>query len=319
MSIILDNLQVKDGHCPFPSCQASIAKADIKNGDRTCPECGRWAVLNSGNQTPSQGLIDVASFPRSRRPALKPESDERDRNLDSKLEALRVARGTKEEKEDIELYRQIHVQNTPFSNMDSFLGGRGFPSLSATEVIHSLQTSDGQTIKPVIFGRIDKGFFLADNDWTCYRRNYFSLDCSYTLQPTIPNGAEPMYLTQDGGPGPQVHGLAISIAAVVDGRNGKSIELVQHTKDKPALITLAPHPPASHGLEKDRTGRSNLYDSQGPNHNPDQLDMEATFERIQFTTTNSSKRRAVKQVYHLLVELFADVGGAHPDRWIKIA
>lgn len=172
---------------------------------------------------------------------------------------------------------------------------------------------------------------MADNDWTCYRRNYFSLSCSYTLQPTIPKGA--IYLVgKHGGSGAQVHNFAMSIAAGVDGQDGKSIELVQHTpkrdkgpQDAPARITLAPRPPAPHGLYGGDSGlsgsRGSIYDAQGFNQNPNSPQIEATFERIQFknATDNNEKRRAAQQYYHLFVELFADVGPQHADRWVKIA
>lgn len=184
-------------------------------------------------------------------------------------------------------------------------------------------------IRPEIFGKIDKGFFMADNDWTCYRRNYFSLNCSYTLHPAIPTGT--IHLVQPGGSSPQVYDFAISIAAVVDGRDGKAIELVQHTpkrdkgpQDKPARITLAPRPPPSHGMYGGDSGLGGssrgLYD-QNYGSNANQHAMEATFERIQFknATANNGKRRAAQQYYHLLVELFADVGQQHSERWIKIA
>jgi len=216
--------------------------------------------------------------------------------------------------------------------MDSSLGGNPCPPLFPTEIHYTLETSDHHVIKPEIFGRIDKGFFQADGDWTCYRRNYFSLVCSYTLTPNIPNGS--IYLLQPhGGQGPQVHSFAMSIAAVVDGRGGKSIDLVQHTpkrdkgpQDKPARISLAPRPPPPHGIYVDSlsgSGRSSLYDTQGFSQNPNQPAMEATFERIQFknATANNGKRRAAQQYYHLLVELFAEVGSHAPpsERWVKIA
>lgn len=213
--------------------------------------------------------------------------------------------------------------------MDSSVGNTSSPPLHPTEVIHQLQTSDGQIIRPEIFGRIDKGFFMADNDWTCYRRNYFSLNCSYTLLPTVPNGS--IHLMQHGGSSPQVYGFALSIAAVVDGRDGKSIELVQHTpkrdkgpQDKPARIALAPRsppPPGMYGGDSSLAGGSRgLYDP-GFGQNPNAPATEATFERIQFknATANNGKRRAAQQYYHLLVELFADVGAQHSERWVKIA
>lgn len=215
------------------------------------------------------------------------------------------------------------------TNMDNSLGSQGSPPLNPTEVHHQLQTSDGQLIRPEIFGKIDKGFFMADNDWTCYRRNYFALNCSYTLHPVIPTGN--LHLMQHGGASPQVYGFALSIAAVVDGRDGKSIELVQHTakrdkgpQEKPPRITVAPRPPPSLGMYGGDSGLSGgsrgLYD-QSFSQTPNQTTMEATFERIQFknATANNGKRRAAQQYYHLLVELFADVGQQHPDGWIKVA
>jgi meiosis-specific transcription factor NDT80 len=215
------------------------------------------------------------------------------------------------------------------TNMENSLGAQASPPLHATEVLYQLQTADGQMIRPEIFGKIDKGFFMADNDWTCYRRNYFSLNCSYTLHPTIPTGT--LHVVQPGGSHPQVFEFAISIAAVVDGRDGKAIELVQHTpkrdkgpQDKPSRITLAPRPPPSSlGMyvgDNGLGGSRGLYD-QGYGPNSNHQAMEATFERIQFknATANNGKRRAAQQYYHLLVELFADVGKQHPDRWIKIA
>lgn len=218
---------------------------------------------------------------------------------------------------------------SPISNMDSSLGGGpASPPLFPTEVAYNLQSADGQIIKPEIFGKIDKGFFMADGDWTCYRRNYFSLNCSYTLSPTVPTG--PMYLVQHNGAGPAVQAFAMSIAAVVDGRDGKSIELVQHTpkrdkgpQEKPARMTLAPRPPASHGMygSDSMSARAEMYVPPTFSPNPNQPAVEATFERIQFknATANNGKRRAAQQYYHLLVELFADVGPQHPERWIKIA
>lgn len=81
------------------------------------------------------------------------------------------------------------------------------PPLNATELLCSLQTSEGQIIRPKIFGRIDKGFFMADNDWTCYRRNYFEVTCSYTFLPTLPPGA--IYISQGDHKTAQVYCFAM--------------------------------------------------------------------------------------------------------------
>lgn len=171
---------------------------------------------------------------------------------------------------------------------------------------------------------------MADNDWTCYRRNYFSLNCSFTIQPTLPTGT--IYLVENGRLGAQIYTFAMSIAAVVDGREGKSIELVQHTpkrdkgpQEKPSRMTLSPRPPASQSMYGDHSlggsSRPGLYETQGFGQNPNQPAVEATFERIQFknATANNGKRRAAQQYYHLLVELFADVGSQRSERYVKIA
>lgn len=199
-------------------------------------------------------------------------------------------------------------------------------------------------LKPDITGTIDKGFFLAENEWTCYRRNYFSCICSFhvpsaahpqaTLQFT-PNGSSQTY---------QVAGWAMCISAVVAENDAHTIELVQHTpkRDKgpiapPEKIRLNPktpqaaHHPLGHYTAADMglAGPSRAYEQsmygQGMQH-PGlhaSLPTEHTFERIQFkqATANNGKRRAAQQYYHLVVELFADVGpqGQGNDQYIKVA
>ena len=207
-------------------------------------------------------------------------------------------------------------------------GGQAGPPLEPTESHHTLQTSDGTAVRPELFGRIDKGFFLADNDWTCYRRNYFSLNCSFTLHPLV--SASTVLLVHQNGTSMQIYDFGLCIAAVVDGRDGKPIELVQHTpkrdkgpQEKPKRVTVTPKPHVTHGLYGSDNGfgsSRSIYDQGfgqaqgGPQH-------EACFERIQFknATANNGKRRAAQQYYHLLIELFADVGQQAPERWIKVA
>lgn len=199
----------------------------------------------------------------------------------------------------------------------------GSPPLNPTEQLHQLQTQNGEMVRPEIFGKIDKGFFLADNDWTCYRRNYFSLNCSFTLHP---HTNVPIHLIQGHGSA-QIYGWALSIAAVVDGIDGKPIDLVQHTpkrdkgpQEKPPRIPVQPRPHQPFYAGDSGVGSTSRYD-QGFGHPPNQPQSEATFERIQFkcATANNGKRRAAQQYYHLLVELFADVGGQQSERWVKVA
>ena len=95
MSIVLDDLKARDGRCPFPSCQTSTEGVEVKNGGRTCLECGRWAVLTP--QKPIDPLISNTSQSTQKESKINEESDK-----ESEEELGEV--------EDIEIYRQIHVQ-----------------------------------------------------------------------------------------------------------------------------------------------------------------------------------------------------------------
>jgi meiosis-specific transcription factor NDT80 len=104
------------------------------------------------------------------------------------------------------------------------------PPFEDQETLIGLKQEDGTPIAVNIDCRIEKGFFISsDNCWTCYRRNYFSVICSYALQP-LPCG-RPVYLVRNGkmGRAEQVQAMAVCLSAVVDGTAGKAVELVQHT------------------------------------------------------------------------------------------
>ncbi|KAK0617842.1 hypothetical protein B0T17DRAFT_495237, partial [Bombardia bombarda] len=222
---------------------------------------------------------------------------------------------------------------------------QNIPPLGTMQSLGNLSYSDASStpIKVDINGTIDKGFFLADDNWTCYRRNYFSCVCSYTLAPTmppsfptptmqfVPNGSQNVY---------PVYGFAMSISAIVADSENQAIELVQHTPKrdkgpiaKPEKVRLSPKPPqppshhlgsmfggggAESGMVSSRPYEQS-YGQQQQNPTPS----EHTFERIQFkqATANNGKRRAAQQYYHLLVELWADLGPQHSgtDPFMKVA
>jgi len=190
-------------------------------------------------------------------------------------------------------------------------------------------------IKVDISGVIDKGFFVADNEWTCYRRNYFSCVCSFSLTPMTHN--PPINFIPTGSTQPySVYGFAMCISAVVSDNDSHTIELVQHTPKrdkgpiaKPEKVRLSPKPPqASHHpltslyAGPDGSLGSSRYEQGFGQPQQSSAPTEHTFERIQFkqATANNGKRRAAQQYYHLLVELWADVGqqgGSEP--WVRVA
>ncbi|KAK0701805.1 hypothetical protein B0T26DRAFT_659382, partial [Lasiosphaeria miniovina] len=223
--------------------------------------------------------------------------------------------------------------------MDASYGAKSqqnVPPLGSTTVLGQLSFPDSPAtpVKLDINGIIDKGFFLAENEWTCYRRNYFSCTCSYSISPSS-NGPMPMQFTQPGTQQVcQVYGFAMCISAVVAENDTHSIDLVQHTPKrdkgpvaKPEKVRLAPkpaqashHPLGMYGGPNEGITSPRGYEGYGQPSSP--LPTEHTFERIQFkqATANNGKRRAAQQYYHLIVELWGDLGGqGGSDPFVKIA
>jgi meiosis-specific transcription factor NDT80 len=207
------------------------------------------------------------------------------------------------------------------------------PPLMSVQTSGSLQYDNGTPIKVEITGTVDKGFFLADGEWTCYRRNYMTCACSYSLQPHYANTGI-HFLPPGATQSFQVYGLYMSISAAVADNDQQSIELVQHTPkrdkgptSKPEKVLLAPKnsvPPHHTSMYSDTSSASGarMYqDGYGNGQGVGQPATEHTFERIQFkqATQNNGKRRAAQQYYHLMVELWADLGSQTPEKFFKIA
>lgn len=234
-----------------------------------------------------------------------------------------------------------HAQFAPL-RMESGYGQKSqqtIPPLNPMTPLGVLQYAGHQAtqIKFEINGSIDKGFFLAENEWTCYRRNYFSCICSFTLHPLYPGQA--MQFTPSSGPQTSypVYGFAMNISAVVADSDTQAIDLVQHTPKrdkgpiaKPEKVRLQPKPAqqqqftpmgqmAMYGQSDAGLPPARPYDPAFGQGQGSVL-TEHTYERIQFkqATANNGKRRAAQQYYHLLVELYADVGGSGNDQYMKI-
>ena len=127
----------------------------------------------------------------------------------------------------------------------------GTPPFLEQDTMHEL-VCNGQPLATNIEAKIEKGFFLSsDNSWTCYRRNYFTVQCSFTLTP-FPSGRQIHLVKALDKRQHPVQAMAVSLSAAVDGATGKTIELVQHTpkRDKGpqsavGLVRLVPTPPGN--------------------------------------------------------------------------
>ncbi|KAI8367421.1 hypothetical protein EDC96DRAFT_461870 [Choanephora cucurbitarum] len=182
------------------------------------------------------------------------------------------------------------------------------PFFSSTKPADNLYALDRSTLLNIrIQAKMDRGFFLADNDWTCYRRNYFQVSGAFSVlgMSHYYSEQETFCLVQMDGNFYPVHGFSMNISARVS-NSDKKIELVQHTpkRDKGPQSTPSP---------KSIVPGGNLsMSSVGANQSI------VTFERIQFktATANNGKRRAAQQYYVCLVDLYAEIEG---NKRVKIA
>ncbi|CAG8444464.1 272_t:CDS:2 [Dentiscutata heterogama] len=156
------------------------------------------------------------------------------------------------------------------------------PFFSPTQQHYNLWSMDRTySFKLRINSKVDRGFFLADNDWTCYRRNYFQISSAFSISSaTHPvNEADVPCLLEVDGQFHTVTQFLLGITARVS-NSDKKIELVQHTpkRDKGPQMVPVPKPI--------RPGGNLNLSSVGSNSNI------VTFERIQFktATANNGKR-----------------------------
>ncbi|KAM0110418.1 hypothetical protein ACP6JB_003829 [Aspergillus fumigatus] len=219
------------------------------------------------------------------------------------------------------------------------------PPFHETDILLPI-VAGSQAIKPDIHAKIHKGFFQVDDKWTCYRRNYFSVSCSFSLHPWT---RAPLYLKLSDQTTERILKFSMCISAVVNAQYGETRELVQHTpkrdkqsERKPGKVVLQPcQPPPplllNHGAANSGGGQHAFaLNSQSAALSMDysssytgapqqsQPPTQHTFERIQFqkATANNGKRRAQQQYYNLVVELYAEItnpNNGSETQWMKVA
>jgi len=171
------------------------------------------------------------------------------------------------------------------------------PYFRDTEQIHRIFSSDrNRQFKLRLFPKIDRGFFLTDNDWTCYRRNYFQVSSSFTALDASSQRLElPCFIQTETGWW-TITQFLINVSAKTS-TNTRDIELVQHTAKRDKGPQLIPQPRPC-----DPQSAPVLNFRQDPESRA-----VVTFERLQFksATANNGKRRAAQQYHIIVMELFA--------------
>ncbi|KAL0093493.1 hypothetical protein F4703DRAFT_1718623, partial [Phycomyces blakesleeanus] len=174
--------------------------------------------------------------------------------------------------------------------------GIGPPFGIATEYESLVSVENHREIRPRLWARMDRGFFLQDLEWTCYRRNYFQVSASFDFENEMPDVECVVKST-----GEQILSFSVNLWAHVT-EGGRHIELVQHTPKRDKGPQRTPQPCTIRAGGNLDTGGTTL----GAPHTI-QPDL-ALFERIQFktATANNGKRRAAQQYFRLNVDLLAN-------------
>jgi len=213
------------------------------------------------------------------------------------------------------------------------------PPFEDTTILETIVAEFGgtqQTVKPEVQAKIGRGFFASDGKWTCYRRNYFAVNCSFSLHPWP--STVPLFIRHSDQTLEPIRGFRMCISAIVNGSYNETRPLVQHTpkRDKqsertPGPVILQPTPPLSLTTGSTGAGGHGSFplSSQSLDYNsaftgatqPCQPPTSHLFERIQFqkATANNGKRRAQQQYYNLVVELYAEVPRGEISDWVQVA
>ena len=81
--------------------------------------------------------------------------------------------------------------------------------------------------------KVDMGFFLCDQDWTCYRRNYFKFSISFTIQsqdaPSAASSCSPTFVSIPSLPYMLKIQCWSSTVSARSANGSREIELIQHT------------------------------------------------------------------------------------------
>lgn len=193
------------------------------------------------------------------------------------------------------------------------------PSFLKTKAFYRIEDIEGTPLNVEIHAKLDKGFFQVDPGyiWTCYRRNFFSVDCAYTLEPIRDVNLGTLRLRRSGIAGYeliQIQAFAMCISANVDGEDGKVVGLLQHKTSPPDKVKLSPI--SSTPLGRYEGNNSAASFSQSSNYAPpsavqQQIQTVITFDRMQFKNATANKhgegKSKAQQYFHLVVELFAAI------------
>lgn len=149
-----------------------------------------------------------------------------------------------------------------------------------------------------IQANIERGFMVCDDQWTCYRRNYFSVACSFGLCPSLISEI-PLYICRNNHERLSIQGFAMTLSATASDGSDDSQVLVQYDSTRNDKCKKTPRPVSLPPM------------------------IPHVFERIQFrkATIVKGKGRHHQNNHHLVLDLYAEALDITTQRpcWILVA
>ena len=192
--------------------------------------------------------------------------------------------------------------------------GMGIPKFYDTKAKADMRDANGNGVEAKIIALLVLKRAVAQQIGyhILYRRNYFGVQGSYTLVcPANSTSDELLYLHLPDHERIPVQGLYMCMRGVMDTEEGPEIKIVVfNAKRKPLHHGRDPPPIEPQRMKPLKEGSSHYFSaSTGSREDNRAVPMNHTFPRNQFraATQNNGARRTDQQVYHILLELKAEV------------
>ncbi|KAI8329581.1 hypothetical protein BD560DRAFT_416677 [Blakeslea trispora] len=179
--------------------------------------------------------------------------------------------------------------------------------------IYHLYNYNNKNSYPAILScKMDRGFFVSQSHWTCYRRNYFQVTASAIIPEHTEQDSYGIQLNPDK-PMQPIREFAVQIKAYTTNTASSSTHSLPSPSD--THTTFESH----HTVKPITLTQMTAKRDKGPQREPPSITIipsdtafnceqfRVTFERLQFrvATANNGKRRASQQYFRLAFQLLA--------------
>ena len=190
----------------------------------------------------------------------------------------------------------------------------GIPEFQETKIKGDMRDAAGAQVSVAMHARfvLKKKAAKQRDFWILYRRNYFGIQGSYSLEGSpVSTPEETLYLYRINHKPKPIQALFMCMRGVVENDEGPGIKIVVFSpKRKPIHEGTDPPPVAPQRMKPLTEGSTKFFaESTGDRQDHLKVPMNHTFPRNQFraATQNNGARRTEQQFYHILLELKAEI------------